>query len=108
MKVWSKAVAFFALWVKSMQECKECNTPHSKKDKKMKKTKQMIEYQLDRLIDTMNKIEKHQGVIAGALNGSDPNCASAFDEIRQAIYSLEFVIEQFRHDIYQCNRTKGS
>ncbi len=35
MKVWSKAVAFFALWVKSMQECKECNTPHSKKDKKM-------------------------------------------------------------------------
>ena len=35
MKVWSKAVAFFALWVKSMQECKECNTPHSRKDKKM-------------------------------------------------------------------------
>ena len=108
MKVWSKAVAFFALWVKSMQECKECNTPHSKKDKEMKKTRQMLEYQLDRLIDTMNKIEKHQGVIAGVLNGSDPYCASAFDEIRQSIYSLNSVIEQFRHDIYQCNRTKGS
>ena len=108
MKVWSKPLAFFALWVKSMQECKECNTPHSKKDKEMKKTRQMLEYQLDRLIDTMNKIEKHQGVIAGVLNGSDPYCASAFDEIRQSIYSLNSVIEQFRHDIYQCNRTKGS
>ena len=74
----------------------------------MKKTRQMLEYQLDRLIDTMNKMEKHQGVIASVLNGSDPYCASALDEIRQAIYSLEFVIEQFRHDIYQCNRTKGS
>ena len=74
----------------------------------MKKTRQMLEYQLDRLIDTMNKIEKHQGVIAGVLNGSDPYCASAFDEIRQSIYSLNSVIEQFRHDIYQCNRTKGS
>ena len=74
----------------------------------MKKTKQMLEYQLDRLIDTMNKIEKHQGVIAGVLNGSDPYCASAFDEIRQSIYSLNSVIEQFRHDINQCNRTKGS
>ena len=108
MKVWSKALAFFALWVKSMQECKECNTPHSRKDKEMKKTMQMIEYQLDRLIDTMNKMEKHQGVIAGVLNGSDPYCASAFDEIRQSIYSLNSAIEQFRHDIYQCNRTKGS
>lgn len=108
MKVWSKALAFFALWVKSMQECKECNTPHSKKDKEMKKTRQMLEYQLDRLIDTMNKMEKHQGVIAGVLNGSDPYCASAFDEIRQSIYSLNSEIEQFRHDIYQCNRTKGS
>ena len=74
----------------------------------MKKTRQMLEYQLNRLIDTMNKMEKHQGVIAGVLNGSDPYCASAFDEIRQAIYSLNSVIEQFRHDIYQCNRTKGS
>ena len=73
----------------------------------MKKTMQMIEYQLDRLIDTMNKMEKHQGVIAGVLNGSDPYCASAFDEIRQSIYSLNSEIEQFRHDIYQCNRTKG-
>ena len=108
MKVWSKALALFALWVKSMQECKECNTPHSRKDKEMKKTMQMIEYQLDRLIDTMNKMEKHQGVIAGVLKGSDPYCNSAFDEIRQAIYSLEFVIEQFRHDFNQCNRTKGS
>ena len=74
----------------------------------MKKTMQMIEYQFDRLIDTMNKMEKHQGVIAGVLNGSEPYCASAFDEIRHAIYSLNSVIEQFRHDIYQCNRTKGS
>ncbi len=74
----------------------------------MKKTRQMLEYQLDRLIDTMNKIEKHQGVIAGVLKGSDPYCNSAFDEIRQSIYSLNSVIEQFRHDIYQCNRTKGS
>jgi len=74
----------------------------------MKKNMQMFEYQLDRLIDTMNKMEKHQGVIAGVLKGSDPYCASAFDEIRQAIYSLNSVIEQFRHDIYQCNRTKGS
>jgi len=74
----------------------------------MKKTMQMFEYQLDRLIDTMNKMEKHQGVIAGVLNGSDPYCASVFDEIRQSIYSLNSVIEQFRHDIYQCNRTKGS
>ena len=108
MKVWSKALAFFALWVKSMQECKECNTPHSRKNKEMKKTRQMLEYQLNRLIDTMNKMEKHQGVIAGVLNGSDPYCASAFDEIRLSIYSLNSVIEQFRHDIYQCNRTKGS
>ena len=58
----------------------------------MKKNMQMFEYQLDRLIDTMNKMEKHQGVIAGVLKGSDPYCNSAFDEIRQAIYSLEFVI----------------